>query len=244
MAKGRPMYYSAQHVKKPLPTAMSMKHTLEGHQGTIWSFVFLQDNVHIVSGSEDGTMRKWDCETGQLIGEPWKAKRGIFALALSPDGKTIVCGGIDGSVQRWDTNGQMRKHIWIGHRDRVLSLSWSPSGGHLASGSGDGTILVRKVESGAVEVGPIKTNQGKVRSVAYCDRLTVAGGASDEFAHVFDSASGTLPSHYHPNTIHWHVGLGGTAHLWGTVSHQPFHVPFANKTTILSRWVVPRIWWS
>jgi len=34
---------------------------------------------------------------------------------------------------------------------------------------------------------------------SYCvvkTQQTVAGGASDEFAHVFDSASGTLPSHY------------------------------------------------
>jgi len=107
-------------------------------------------------------MRKRDCETGQLIGEPWKGERYILAIALSPDGKTIACGRSDGSVQRWDTNGQMKEDIWTGHSDWVWPLSWSPSRGHLASGSNDGTIIVRKVESGAVEVVPIKTNQGKV----------------------------------------------------------------------------------
>ena len=106
-------------VSKSLPITTSIKHTLEGHQDTIKRFVFLQDNVHIVSRSVDGTMRKWDCETGQLVGEPWKGKDRIFGLALSPDGKTIACGRIDGSVQRWDTNGQMKEDIWTGHSDRV-----------------------------------------------------------------------------------------------------------------------------
>ena len=39
--------------EKPPP-----KHIFEGHEDRIWSFVFLHDNVHIVSGSDDGTMRK------------------------------------------------------------------------------------------------------------------------------------------------------------------------------------------
>ncbi|OAX32546.1 tricorn protease domain 2-containing protein, partial [Rhizopogon vinicolor AM-OR11-026] len=140
------------------PTA---KHKFGGHEGRIHSFIFLHDNVHVVSGSLDGTMRKWDCETGRLIGEPWKGEGGgIPALALSPDGKTIACGRMDGSVQRWDTNGKMIKSIWTGHGNRVRSLSWSPSGGRVASGSYDGIILIREAKSGKVEVGPIETNQG------------------------------------------------------------------------------------
>jgi len=154
-----------------------MKHTFEGHQGVIRGFVFLQDDVHIVSGSNDRMMRKWDCETGRLVGDPWKGKSWATALALSPDGKTIACGRIDGSVERWDTNGQM-EDIWRAHSDIVLSLSWSPSGGHLASGSYDGTILIRNVENGAVDVGPIESNQGALCSVAYSplgDRIASGG---------------------------------------------------------------------
>ena len=72
------------------PERPPAKHTFEGHTGNINTFVFLHDNVHIVSGSSDGTMRKWDCETGLLVGEPWEGKGGlIWALALSLDGKMI-----------------------------------------------------------------------------------------------------------------------------------------------------------
>jgi len=99
------------------------KHIFEGHEGQIWSFIFLHDNVHIVSGSWDDTMRKWDCETGLLVGEPWQGNGElILALALSSDGKTIACGRSDGSLQRWNTDGEMSERVWMGHRDFVESV--------------------------------------------------------------------------------------------------------------------------
>src|SRR6267154_3913696 len=139
-----------------LPLAQSkrptQKHEFKGHTRNIWSFVFLHDNVHIVSGSWDGTIRKWNLDTGHVVGEPWEGEGGrISILALSPDSKTIACGREYGSVQRWNTEGKMIEGVWTGHREGVQSLSWSPSGGHLASGSYDGKILIRNAESGEVE---------------------------------------------------------------------------------------------
>jgi WD40 repeat protein len=176
------------------PETPPPKHIFEGHEGRIWSFVFLHDNVHIVSASEDGTMRKWDCERGLLVGEPWKGEGGcIWALALSPDGKTIACGRADGSLQRWNTDGEMSESVWMGHSNNVRSVSWAPNGGHIASGSDDGTILIRNAASGEVEVGPIETGQDWVWSLAYSpsgDRI--ASGGSNETICVWDSNTGEL----------------------------------------------------
>jgi WD40 repeat protein len=241
----------------------------------------LHDNVHIVSGSLDGTMRKWDCDTGLLVGEPWKGKgRSIWALALSPDGRTIACGREDGSVQRWNTDGEMIKGVWTGHSGTVRSLSWSPRGSHLASGSADGTILIRKAKSGEVAVNPIKTDQNRVYSLAYSpsgDRIASGGengticiwdsntgkllvgsikdlgntvtsvvwssdgsklySASDRFARVFDSVSGTLLHRFPHNSPLWSVSLSpkhnvlacvgtGATQLWDTESYEPLGHPF------------------
>jgi len=272
--------------KKPSP-----KHKFEGHEELIRSFIFLHDNKHIVSGSRDGTMRKWDCNTGLLVGEPWKeeggALRAILALALSPNGNIIACGRDDGSVQQWDTDGYMIKGVWMGHSNTVRSLSWSPSGAHIASGSYDGTILIRKAENGTVEVGPIKTGQGWVCSLAYSpsgDRIASGGdnhticiwdsntgkllvspikdlgayvtsvvwssdssklySASDKFARVFDSVSGTeLHRFGHNNVLHTialspkHnvlacVGNGSVAQLWDTESYQPPCKPFSPEDSV------------
>ena len=183
-------------VGKAPPTTISikpsLKHTIEGHTDTVWSLVFLQDNCHIVSGSWDRTIRKSDCETGQLVGEPWKGGYSVLALALSPDGKIIACGTRDGSVQLRNTEGQLiSEAIWTDHTDWVRSLSWSPGGGELASGSFDGTILVRNVESGEVKVGPIRANQGWVRSIAYSplgDKIASGGNT----ICIWDSYTGKL----------------------------------------------------
>ena len=173
------------------------KHIFEGHRRLITSFVFLHDNVHIVSSSDDGTMRKWDCDTGLLVGEPWEGEGGgIPALALSPDGETIACWREDGSVQRWNTDGEMSEGVWMSHRthsDYVHSVSWSPSGDHIASGSYDGTILIRKAETGEVDVGPIETGQDEVWSLAYSpssDRI--ASGGNDATICIWDSNTGEL----------------------------------------------------
>jgi len=228
-------------------------------------------------------MRKWDCETGHLLGEPWKGEGGeIWALALSPNGMIIACGRKDGSVQQWNTDGKMIKGVWMGHSSTVRSLSWSPSGGHIASGSSDGAILIRKGENGKVDVGPIETGHDWVSSLAYSpsgDRIASGGNhyticiwdsntgkllvgpiknlgsyvssvvwssdssklysASDKFARVFDSVSGTQLHRFEHNTLYLNsialspthnllacVGDRGIAQLWDTESYQPLGKPF------------------
>ncbi|KAG1819719.1 WD40-repeat-containing domain protein [Suillus subaureus] len=172
---------------------LAPKHNFEGHDKGIWGFVFLHDNVHIVSGSVDGTMHKWNCDTGLAVGEPWKGEGGgIYALALSPDGKILACGREDGSVQRWTIDGEMIEGVWTGHSKAVWSLSWSPSGSHIASGSEDGTILIRRVESGKIVVGPIKTKQEGVEALAYSPSgERIASGGLNTIC-IWDTKTGQL----------------------------------------------------
>jgi WD40 repeat protein len=194
MASGSPAQSTLPNAPFPeISTRPTPKHEFDGHQGNIWSFVFLHDNVHIVSGSLDGTIRKWDCNTGLAVGKPWEGEGGcIWALALSPDGRTIACGRQDGSVQRWNTDGEMIKRVWTGHSQAVRSLSWSPGGRHLASGCGNGRILVRKAKSGEVAVGPIEMGQMMTSmSLAYSPsgRRIASGGKN---IRIWDSNTGKL----------------------------------------------------
>lgn len=174
------------------PKGPNPKHIFEGHEETVSNFIFLHDNVHIVSGSLDCTMHKWDCNTGFLVGEPWKDENQyIDALSLSPDGKAIACGREDGSIQHWNLEGEI-KGVWTGHSDWVRSLSWSPSGDHLASGSNDGIILIRQAESGDIEVGPIETKQGRVFTLAYSPSGDRVASGGDSTICIWEAKTGLL----------------------------------------------------
>jgi WD40 repeat protein len=52
-----------------------------------------------VTGSEDGTARVWDAETGQPLLTLTGHTLGILDIAISPDGKHLVTSSLDGSIR-------------------------------------------------------------------------------------------------------------------------------------------------
>ena len=68
------------------------------HTSWITSIGVDAQNQFIVTGSQDKTVRLWELSTGRLL-KIFRPPIGegpigmIFAVAVSPDGKTIACGG-------------------------------------------------------------------------------------------------------------------------------------------------------
>jgi WD40 repeat protein len=58
----------------------------------IYSVAFLVDGKHVVSGGEEGKIRRWRVEDGEEVGMPMDAGSGVFSIAVSRDGKWIVSG--------------------------------------------------------------------------------------------------------------------------------------------------------
>ena len=103
------------------------------------------ENRFLVTGSDDKTVRVWELGTGRLIrtirpplGEGDEGK--IYAVAISPDGRTIACGGWTG----WDWDGSA--YIYLFNREtgnlskritglpgRILHLAYSKDGRYLAA---------------------------------------------------------------------------------------------------------------
>ena len=75
---------------------------LRGHTNYVMTVAISPDEMTVVSGGLDGTVRLWDTATGTerhiLLGHTG----GIFAVAFSPDGATLASGSDDETIRLWD----------------------------------------------------------------------------------------------------------------------------------------------
>lgn len=119
----------------------------------VWSISLSPDGKQIVSGSYKNTWSIWDIETGSLVLGPIQVgdyTDAICCVASSLDGKCVASGSNNSRIIRfWDAQtGEMNSNELIGHTRSIHSLTFSPDGKHLASGSWDSSIRIWSRETG------------------------------------------------------------------------------------------------
>src|SRR5258706_951480 len=81
--------------------------------------------------------------------------------------------------------------VWPGHAGFVSSVSYSPDGAHVVTGSYDRTIRIWDAESGAVVGEPLTGHIGMVQSVAYSpDGCHIISGSGDRTIRIWDAKTG------------------------------------------------------
>ena len=140
-----------------------VKTSFESARGVVFSLSFSPDGTTLAGGGEmgagDGTNKVWlwDVVSGRVKASLEHTKP-FYSMSFSPDGMTIATAGGswsistasgaggsstgDKTVGLWDVVSGQKKATLIGHTSDVNSVSFSPEGTTLASGSDDGTILL------------------------------------------------------------------------------------------------------
>jgi ankyrin repeat protein len=94
----------------PPPIASPTARVLVGHTRAVNVVAFLPDGKTLLSGSEDGTIREWDVQTGKpgrVFTRPNAVPFGVRALAVAPDGATFISGNAQGTLREWDADTGM-----------------------------------------------------------------------------------------------------------------------------------------
>ena len=135
------------------------KERLKGHKGGVRTVAYSADGKTLASAAEDSTIIVWDLATATEktslkppnlnanVNNPFQSPPEVWALALSPKGKTLITGGLDNQVKVWDTTtGKLRTSL-TGHSDAVTAVALAPDGSQVASGSYDRSIKIWRVST-------------------------------------------------------------------------------------------------
>lgn len=125
---------------------------LEGVSGKVNSVVFSADGSMLFAAAGDaglsGVAYQWKVSDGSLVRKYEGHADAIYALALSPDGKTLATGSYDQKIKLWNVETGAEAALLKGHNGGVFGLSYRPDGRVLASASADRTVKLWDVSTG------------------------------------------------------------------------------------------------
>ena len=67
----------------------------------VWSGSYCNLGESFVSGSEDGTLRRWSIKSGHCESQAQAHQGAVWSLAVNPAGDTVATAGNDGSIRLW-----------------------------------------------------------------------------------------------------------------------------------------------
>ncbi|MEA2599552.1 MAG: hypothetical protein QOF89_544 [Acidobacteriota bacterium] len=168
---------------------------LEGHSAWVNAVAVLPSG-RVVSGSDDGTLRVWDLESGRTLQTLEGHTASVHAVAVL-DGRSVVSASADRTLRMWDLESGRTLQALEGH------APWTPAlavldGRQAVSGSTDGTLQVWDLESGRT-LQTLEGHTASVRAVVVLDGHRAVSGSADGTLRVWDLESGrtlqTLEGH-------------------------------------------------
>ncbi len=161
--------------------------TYNGHTRNVYSVAFSPDGNRLLSGSDDGTGILWDTESGEIL-QTFPHSSQVMSVAFSLDGTQYLTGAYGGKTTLWDSEGR----IYTVSSGAVWSVAFSPDGNHFLTGCDDGTVILRKTETGDI-IHMFDSGAESVYAIAFSpDGQSFLAGCNDGTVKAWD-LDGLLP---------------------------------------------------
>jgi WD40 repeat protein len=158
----------------------------EGHSTVVRCLDWSLDAREIASGSEDGTVRRWNPNAGRQIlpaietGHSW-----VYTVRYSPTGDKVASGGMDKVIRVLSKDGELLIEI-KGHDRALTSLCWSKDGAHIFSASSDSTIRKWHSNNGE-QLAVLRGHTSAVRSLCLSpDERHLVSASKDYSVRIWD----------------------------------------------------------
>jgi WD40 repeat protein/serine/threonine protein kinase len=97
------------------------------------------------AGFTERTIKLWNPENGEAVGELSGHQAWICGLAFSPDGALLASASADQTIRLWDTKTWIEVATLRSHEDEVYSLAFSTDGRRLITGAKDGSVRLWQI---------------------------------------------------------------------------------------------------
>ena len=222
-------------------------------EAPIETVAFSPDGGTVLVGSEEGTMRLWQADSGKPIGRPMRHEGLFLAAAFSPDGRTIFSGGSYGPAHFWQVDSCQPIGQTISHNEEVRSVAYSRDGRMVLTGGFDGNVRLWQADSGHF-IKEYVCHPDTVRGVAMSpDGRVLLTGGQDGTARFWQADSGKPIGrplrHGDAVTSVAFSPDGGTvltgsddktARLWRTVDGKPLSDPLPHNGWVFSSAFSPK----
>jgi len=167
---------------------------LLGHSGPVYSASFSPDKSHLISSSEDGTIRLWSLYTWTNLVSYKGHMFPVWAVRYGPYGHYFASAGYDRTARLWSVDHHQPLRIFAGHYSDVDCVDFHPNSNYIATGSADRTVRLWDVMSGSC-VRTMTGHTGAVRTLRFSTngRYLVSAGA-DASIVLWDILTGDVVS--------------------------------------------------
>ncbi|KAL4431820.1 hypothetical protein ABPG74_015260 [Tetrahymena malaccensis] len=162
------------------------KFVMQGHRSQVTQVAFHPTYSIVATCSEDGSIRLWDFESGQLE-RALKGHMGtVNSITFDSQGKYMASSSTDLSIRIWDLSQYTCIRTLYGHEHNVSDVKFLPNGDFLISASRDKTLKLWEVVTGFCK----RTYEGHEEWVK-CLRVHESGtqfasGSSDQTVMVWN----------------------------------------------------------
>eukprot|EP00941_MAST-03F_sp_MAST-3F-sp1_P004557 g4557.t1 len=153
--------------------------------GPVTSLAQSPDQIHILAGHDNGTIRLWNMLTGALVVELKGHRKAVTSLAYNSDGSVFASGSKDTDIILWDSTSESGLFRLRGHTDMVTDVAFLSDDQSLISSSKDTLLKVWDISTQHC-VQTCVGHRGEVWSVSISpDGTRVVTGSTDNKLRVW-----------------------------------------------------------